>query len=207
MGVPLKLAIDRQKRSLAPYLGRVTAMPSLFQSNSQRFEIVIVEPTGSIQTPYADIDCTGLSLRISVGETPTGTAGGPTVKAFQILTWDADEECFIGDLALNTAAIDSYLGALSEKSGTYFEANLVEGSDRSTILQTTFTLKAVVDEGSSTVPTPTDQYPTLVEADARYAQKSMPAGEVLQITSSLGTYTRILGVDEGGNRIDEVITN
>jgi hypothetical protein len=191
MAVPLILAIDRQNCRLvsnAIVPGSVASLPSLFQGNSRDLQITVLDPTGDLGgTPFSKVDCGSNSLRVSIGDTPTGTSGGPTPIALQtVFTWDATLLQFTGSLALNTAAIDAFIGTAASKRA-YFEVNIIDAGNRITILQVTFTIFAVVDEATSTAPTPTDSYYTADESDSRYVKHVFAAGETILMVSADGT--------------------
>ena len=192
MAVPLKLAIDRQNKKLVvtgAVPGSVAALPPLFQGNSVDLEVTILDPSGLITSDYSRVDFTGKTLRVAVGQTPTGTPGGPAVLAIQTsFTYDSAANAlrYSGNLALNTAAIDAFLGAAASATA-YFEVNVVDSGNRSTILQATFNLMAVVDEAATTVPSPVDSYYTAAETDSRYVRKEFAAGDVILMTSADGT--------------------
>src|SRR6185369_123730 len=202
----LKLVIDRQNRSLIALNGSVTAIPPLFQSNNQTLQISVADPTGSISTPYSLVDLGSSGLRVSIGQTPTGTAGGPTPLALQdTFVWNSAGKYFQADLALNTAAIDSYIGALDTRRA-YFEVNVTLAGGRETIFQGQLDLRAVVDELASTVPSPVDQYLTKAEILAMFLKIVNDAGVTATFKSPGGIYGRELGVADDGSAIDNIIT-
>lgn len=193
---PLRLTVNYATRKLVAYLGTPTAIPELFQGNQLALEIQFVDESGIISAPYTILDLAGYGLRVSVGSQPTGTAGGPAALALQTaFTWDTTRKLFTGTLATNTAGIDSHIGAADSKI-SWFEVNITDGTDRLTALQTTFTLRAVVDEGSSTVPTPTDQYPTKAEADGLYLSRAGNTAMYLTNQTTGKTMVLYLGADD-----------
>lgn len=200
---PLRLTVSLASRKLVAYLGTPTAIGDLFQADLLSLEIQFVDETGNFNAPYSVVNMNGLSLRVSVGSTPTGTAGGPPPLALQTsFTWDNTRKLFTGDLALNTSGIDGLIGAQPQATA-YFEIKLASGTDRLTLLQSTFTVRAVVDEGSSTVPTPTDQYPTKNEADARYLLQS--ANTALYLTNPTTGKTMIVYLGDDNSFKAELI--
>lgn len=202
----LKLVINRQSRSLVNYGGGILSVPPLFQSNKQDLIVQVVDPTGSFGSPFSIVNLNGLGLRVAVGQTPTGTSGGPTPLALQTTwTWNATNSWFTGTLELNTAAVDSYISSAAARDA-YFEVNIVDGSDRKTILQEVFSLKAVVDEATSTAPTPTDSYLTTAESLATFVKKTGGNGEVIILKSPGGIYAREIGIADDGSLIDNIIT-
>ena len=201
----LYLVVDRQNRALVGFNGSITSIPPLFQSNVQTVRVAVVDPTGLFNPAYQLVDLAGYGLRASVGDTPTGSSGGPTPLALQdTFVWDSDGKFFEADLALNTVAIDSFIGALASK-GAYFELNLTKDGNRETILQTNITLKAVVDELLSVAPTPTDQFLTKAECLALFAKLVNNLGTRITLRSQNGIYGRELGVNNDGSALDDLI--
>lgn len=201
----LRLFIDRQNKTLVNYngTGSVTNLPGLFQSNVVTLQISVVDPISSLGT-YQLVDLNGFGMRVSIGDTPTGTAGGPTPLALQdTFVWNAGGKYFQADLALNTAAIDAFIGAAAAK-GAYFEVNITGPSGRDTILQTGLTLKAVVDELTSTAPNPVDQYFTKAEVLALFALKVGKPGDRIVFVSADGTALRELGVNNDKSGLDNL---
>jgi len=205
-GSTLKLIVDRQGRKLTSINGSVATMPDCFQSNTLSLIIQVVDPTGNFTTPYSTVDLAGFGLRASVGATPTGTAGGPAPLALQdTFVWDAVNKWFTADLALNVAAIDTFIGALASIIA-YFELNLTSAGNRITILQTTFTLRAVVDELTSNVPAPGNVYLTQAEQIAYFFPIVGKPGMTLTFVSADGTKKREIGVNNDGSGIDNYIS-
>lgn len=204
-GSILKLTIDRQKRALVSFNGTPGQMPDCFQSNTLSLQIQVVDsPTGALTLPTV-ADLAGFGLRASVGQQPTGTAGGPTPLALQdTFTWDPVNKWFTADLALNNGTIDAYIGALAQ-IGAYFELNLTINGTRQTILQSAFTLRAVVDELTSTVPVTGDVYLTLAETLAMFALRAGKPGQTQIFVSADGTKKREIGVNNDGSGIDNFI--
>lgn len=196
----LKLVVDRQNLRLVSVNGSVTQLPDLFQSNVITLQIQVVDPSGSFSAPYTTVDASAYGLRASVGQQPTGSSGGPTPLALQdTFAWNAQGIYFTADLALNNANVDTYIGSAASKQA-WFELNLTQAGNRSTILQTTFNLRAVVDEATSTVPAPTDQYLTKAEVLALLSAKLDKL-----IKSPGNVYGRELGIADDGTPTDNIV--
>lgn len=195
---PIKLAIDRQTKTLIQFPGFAISIPDLFQSNTVDFEVQSYDTPGITAAP-PPVDLAAYGLRMAIGDTPTGTAGGPAPFTTQTAwTWDSVNKKFVGSIALNVAAIDTFLGPAAQKTA-YLEINLTIAGTRITILQTTFLIKAVVDEGTSTVPTPTDSYMTKNEVLATFVKKVSDPGEVQVKQSPDGTSWGVeIGVNNDG---------
>jgi hypothetical protein len=210
MASPLILAIDRQNIKListALVVGSVVAMPKLFQGNTRFLEITVLDPAGTFGSgSYSKVDLSSSSLRVSIGSTPTGTAGGPTPLALQTsFTWDSLNSKFTGSLALNVAAIDSYIGT-SASAEAYFEVNIVDAGSRITILQERVILVAVVDEATATAPSTSESYFTGNESDARYVLKQFLAGDAILMKSADGTKRGLIYWGDDGSFHADPIT-
>lgn len=201
----LNLVIDRQSRRLVEYSGSVSKVPDVFQGNVLDLKITVVDPSGSLGG-FSKVDLGSYGLRVAIGATPTGTSGGPTPLALQnTFTWDSADKSFSGSLECNTTAIDTFIGTAASATA-YFEVNLTLAGNRITILQETFTLKAVVDEATSTAPTPTDVYLTKAECLALFAKFVNDAGATIVLKSPGAIYGRELGIGDDGAPVDNIIT-
>lgn len=204
-GSILKLSIDRQNKKLISVNGSVGSMPDLFQSNIVTLQVQIFDPTGptSLSAPTI-VDAGTYGLRASVGATPAGTTGEIPVALQDTFTWDATNKWFTADLALNTSGVDTLIGAAPSVLA-YFELNLTIAGGRNTILQTTFNLRAVVDELAGTVPTPTDQYLTKAECLALFAKYINDAGRTITLTSpTTGKLIELGANDDGSFEADKI---
>lgn len=201
----IRLAINRQTHSLIDFGGTALSIPDLFQGNVQDFEITVVDPPAGVGQGYTKVDLGSSGLRVAIGPTPTGTAGGPTPLALQnSWTWDATNKRFDGSLSLASASIDSFIGSASSALA-YFEVNVTTAGDRKTILQVQVTLKAVVDEQTSTVPSATDTYLTKAESLALFVKFVNDAGATIFFKSPDGTKGRELGVNDDGTGMDDYV--
>src|SRR5947209_8045359 len=165
------LAINRQTQALVSYKNCVTTVPAMFQGNTQAFQIYTVDPDPTnLLGGFVPVNMSGSGLRMALGDTPTGTSGGPTPIALQdTWTWDPVTLSFSASLNLNVVAVDTFLESAAAKSA-YLEINQTASGGRTTLLQTAVSLRAVVDELTSAAPTPVDQYLTKAEISAVYAK-------------------------------------
>jgi hypothetical protein len=194
----IKLAINRQTKALVDFGGSATAIPRLFQGDTQDFIFIIVDPPSSVGSPYTRVDVGSLNLRVSIGATPTGTAGGPTPLTLDTTwTWDSSLKQFTGSLALNTAAIAAHIGALDSASAR-FEVKLDNAGALDTILHETFNLAAPVDENTTTAPSPTTEYFSAAQSDNRYVKKIGEAGGTILLVSPDGTKGIEIGCNNDG---------
>lgn len=202
----ITLGINRQSRTLVNFNGSAVTVPGLYQGNVQEFKIYVLDPPATINSGFSKVDMGSSGLRVSVGQTPTGTAGGPTPLALQdTWTWNATDKSFTGSLSLTSSSIDSFIGSAATATA-YFEVNETASGNRITLFQTSFTLHAVVDEATSSVPSSSDVYLTKAESDARYVKNIGDLGAVIVLRSANGVWGRELGVANDGSAIDNIIT-
>lgn len=205
-GTPLKLTIDRQNRRLVAYQGTPPSLPDLFQSNTISLQIQVADP-GPSSTPvqvtqqqYVVANMGAFGMRAAIGDTPEGVTGPTPIALQDTMVWDPVNLWFAGDIALNTTAVNDFIGTSAVKPA-YFEVNLTLLTTRTTILQITFNLKAVVDELAGVVPTPTDVFLTAAETKAQFVPQKGAAGQTFILVSPDGTKSMELGVDNNGNFI------
>jgi len=207
----LVLTVDIVNKVLVALNGTPTQLPSQFQTNTANLQIQCVLPSqtslpvGSrTSIDYIVQNMAAYGMRAAVGATPEGEsavggAPGPAPIALQAnMVWDAPSQSFLGTLNFNTVAVDDFIGE-SASALAYFELNLTISGTRITILQTTFSLKANVDQtagGSS--PTPVNYYYTKEDSDNRYVKKVGLAGETFILTSPNGAYQLEIGCDNNG---------
>lgn len=203
----IRLAINRQTQSFVNYLSCVTSLPPLFQSNLQAFRIYVVDPDPANPLGgYVLVDLASSGLRMAIGDTPTGANTGPTPLTLQdTWTWNAAGKYFSANLALNVTAIDSFIGALASRTA-YLEINETASGSRTTLYQGSVNLKAVVDELTSTAPTPTDQYLTKAESLATFAKRIGANGDRITLPSANGVYALQIGCNDDGTTMLDVIT-
>ncbi len=203
----IRLAINRQTQSLVSYLNCVTTLPALFQSNVQAFRIYVVDPDPSnVLGGFVQVDMGTSGLRMAIGDSPTGTIGGPTPLTFQnTFTWNAAGKYFTGSLNLNVAAVASFIGSAASKAA-YFEINETVSADRITLFQSGVTLKAVVDEMSQSPDAPLDQYLTQAESVAAFLKFINVPGATVVFKSPNGVWGREIGVNDDGSAMDNIIS-
>lgn len=199
MGSVLKLTIDRQNRKLVSYNGTVSQIPDLFQSNTVTLQVQVVDPAPTtLQNPTL-VNMNGFGLRASVGPKPTGASGGPALLALQdTFTYDNINLWWIGDLTLNTVAVNNYIGA-ADFATAWFELNLTIAGNRDTLLQQQFVIRANVDEGIALIPDPAEVFLTKAETLALLAAK---LDKVMKSPS--GTWARELGIADDGTPTDSI---
>lgn len=178
-------------------------LPAFMKYETVPFEVCIVEPdlTGTGIDRFSRVDISNLSLSIAIH---SGFDTASPLAYQNTFTKDEELNVFSGELALNTSAMNTYIGSDSTKSA-YIEFEIQEGTARSKIYIGTITLQNAVTQVSTTAPTPSDEYFTKAQTTAQFVQKILPAGEQITITSPSGTYQRILGVDDGGSAIDIIL--
>ena len=178
---------------ILPYFNKYETIP---------LSVVIVEPdyTAVGINRFGRVDISPLSLKVAI-HSGYDTASPLTEQT----TWTKDEtlNTFEGELPMNVAAMNTFIGS-SATIAAVFEIEWSEGTARSKIVLPCILQNAVTQPGSAG-PAATTEYYTKPETNAQFVAKIMPAGEQITITSPGNVYQRIIGVDDGGNVIDQVV--
>ena len=146
------------------------------------------------------VDPTG--LRVSLNDTLDDAS--PLV---QQTTWTADSgtNTFTGTLDLNTAGMNSYVGSASSVSA-YLQIEFSQsGGGWTPVYQQSITVKNSVTQPTSTSPDPVQTYRTADESDGLYDTPIMRQGVFKVIISSNGQWQRVLGVDDNGTAVDQIL--
>jgi len=176
-------------------------LPAFNKYETIPFEIVIVEPdlaaTGLLK--WRRVDINNLSLSVAINQTFDTAAP----IAYQT-TWAKDESfnVFSGELAINTAGVNTYLGS-EDSRPAYLELEIQEGTARNKIYTATITLQNAVTQISSIAPTPADEYYTKAQLEQQFIKKVMGAGETITMQSPNGLVQRVLGVGDDSLPIDQ----
>lgn len=200
-----KLFVNIQTKALqlSDRNGGVAVLPFFNKYETVPFEIVLVELDTSARglPQYRRLDISPLSISVAIND----TFDDASPLAYQpTFTKDEESNTFSAELALNTAALNTYLGSSDTKSAK-FEVEIQEGTARTKILTLDVTLQNAVTQVGAVTPTPTDEYLTKSQQVAQFVQKLMPASEQLTFTSPSGNFQRIIGVDDSGSPVDQII--
>lgn len=166
-------------------------------------EICIVEPdlSGARIDTFSRVDVSNLSISVAIHNTFDVAAPLAYQNTF---TKDEELNVFRGELALSTAAMNSFIGA-NQTVAAYLEIEVQEGTARSKILLVPVTIQNAITQLAVTVPAPLDEYLTKAQQNAQFVQKIMPASETVTFTSPSGNYQRVVGVGDGGEAIDQIL--
>lgn len=166
------------------------------------FEVVLLRRNPNALTGALErVNISNVSLKISI-HSSYDTSSPAAMQD----TWSKDliNNVFSAEFSLNTAGINSLIGANATATG-YFEIEITENTSRQKIYVQAITLRNAVAQPSTTAPTPITEYMTRAEADSKYVKFLGSAGETVTLTSSSGTFQRIIGVTDGGEPIDQIL--
>lgn len=198
-----RLFVNKETKTLqvSDRNGAPFVLPPFSKYETVPLAIVIVEPDlASGLQRFGRVDISPLSLTVSLHSSREGTA----TPLAQQASWSKDEtlNVFSGELALNVAAMNTYVDA--DSVAIFLEIEWAEGTARSKAIIETTVEKAVTQPGSAG-PASVTEYYTKAETNAQFVSKIMPAGEQLTLTSPNGLWQRIIGVGDGGETIDTVV--
>lgn len=200
-----KLFVNFQTKSLqiSDRNGGVFSLPAFNKYETVPLEIVIVESdlTTTGLPKYRRMDISALSLSVAINQ----TFDSASPLAYQpTFSKDEEQNVFSAELALNTAAMNTYLGSSDSKSA-YFEVEVQEGVCRSKIFTAVITLQNAVTQVTATTPTPVDEYLTKAQTVAQFMPRIGEAAGQLTFTSPGNIYQRIIGVEDDGSPIDQIV--
>lgn len=183
--------------------GGLFVLPPFNKYETVPLQIVLVESdlTSSGLPKYTRLDVSSLSLSVAINQTYDSAAP----LAYQP-TFAKDEQLnmFSAELALNTAALNAYLGSADSKSA-YFEIEVQEGTARTKVYTAIVALQNAVTQVGGTVPSPVDEYLTKAQQVAQFMPRVGEASAQLTFTSPGSVYQRIIGVSDTGEPIDQIL--
>ena len=212
----LKFAVDLQRKGLILSDRRPDPfqLPPFVQGDTYPLEIQIAQPNYAAGFgAYSLVNIAPFTMRVAIiGHLPIGNAAD-TPEVLQVdWTKDSATNCFRGVLSLNTAAIATLLGANTSKEA-YFEIELRDGSTGyyQTIYppQPTFNcliIAEAIEDGVLVGPPPSGGTAmTTNEAMQLFVKRRGLPGEMFSLVSANGLWERIIGVDDNGAKLDQVI--
>lgn len=165
------------------------------------FEVVIIETSRTRGSQKFDrIDITDVSLKMAINQdlddpTPLAeTSGASWAK-------NTSTNTFTGVLNLNTALMNSYIGAIDKLP--YFEIELTTSTGRYRALFETCSVRVGTLQTTTTSPDPSREYLTKDEMMGIFVPRIMGAGETITWRSPDGTIYRIFGVRDDGTPQDD----
>ncbi len=198
----LKLFVDVSRKSFV--LSDVNAsdfqLPRLVQGDTYSVEITFVEPAPSLGIGrVTKVDCGSYSMRVGIGVTPIASTSVSPVVLQTVWTWDSAALKFTGTLALNTADLNTAMGAVSSKDLTFeIELKVVASGFYETMFQGPVTILAELIEDVALVPVAGDSALGRAEANATFVKKRGLPGETFSMVNAEATWEIIFRVDENG---------
>lgn len=183
--------------------GGEVSLGALYKYMTVPLCVVLVEqdPEGELGS-FERKSVGNLSLRVSINDTLDDAS--PLV---QQTSWTADSanNTLKGSIDLNTAGMNSAVGSASSITA-YFQIEFSEsGGGWTPIYQQTITIRNSVTQPTTTSPDPSQTYRTAQESDGIYDTPIMRTGIQKIIISPNGQWQRVLGIDDNGTRIDDVL--
>lgn len=124
-------------------------LPTLFREDWVDLEIQLLEPSGTISSPYSVVDISSLSIKVAIGNPDDDP------EAFQdTFTADTTTNIWAGNLNINTTEMAAaFTAATGDTIDRYFEIE-IEGTSSHfhTVLQQSITLHKDVIENSLVAP-------------------------------------------------------
>lgn len=189
-----------QKRfQLSDTNGGQLVFPPLNKYEVIPFKFFIVQPDPG-QITFSKVPLDNLSLTVTINNTYDDSS--PLVQQAS-WTKDLTEHSFTGELDLNTADFNSYMGS-SAVMTPLLSFLLTEGTARSEILQSIVTINGSLVPPTYTAPNPLQRFYTADEMDALFVKFINAPGRELTLTSPGNLKQRIFGIGDDESRIDVV---
>lgn len=198
----LRLYVNLARKALqfSDQSGSAFVLPTFYKYETVPLEITLVEPDPVSQLRYIKPDISNIALSVAINDTLDD--GSPLA---QQTTWtkDTTARTFTGNLELNTAGFNSFLGSSAEKAA-YFEIELTEGTARWKVIVAGITVKNAVQQPATTAPSPVQEYYTKAQLDQMFAKYLNGAGQTFTLRSPSGTFERIIGIGDDGTPLDQI---
>lgn len=162
--------------------------------------------TPTLDAPLAAASLSGATIKVAIGAAPTGTQSTPTPLA-QVTLTEVTESQYEGTLNLLTAEMIAAIDTASQRSDLVFEIQITDASgNRYRGVQVrNVTVNACVIEDGSSLPLPATEYLTKAECEALFVKYLGDLGRQITLRSEDGGWGRVLGVDNDGNAVDDVV--
>lgn len=200
----LRLFVNKESKTLqvSDRNGAAFVLPYFNKYETVPLAVTIVEAdlNSAGLDRFSRVDVSPLSLLIAIH------SGFDTATPLtQQMIWVKDEvdNVFSGELPLNVAALNSFVGN-NETVGAFLEIEWSEGTARTKAVFP-ITISNSITQPGSAGPSPATEYFTKNETSSQFMPKVGPAGGQQTYTSPNGLYQRIIGVDDGGLAIDQVV--
>lgn len=204
-GLARKLYVQWHKKVLVLSDDSCTEVdPPIFQKyETIPLKIYIVEPAapwGPNDLTFVDI--TNINLKAAINDTLDDAAPLAEQASFDKNT---SENAFEGNLVLNTAGFNTWIGASPSKDA-FFEIEATEGlAPRAKLYSKAITVKGSMLQPTTTSPDPVKEYYTKDEMAGLFPGFRLRPGETISIPNEDETYERVLGCNNDGTELDTVL--
>ncbi len=203
----LKLTSNLPNKTLqiSRFNGATFTMPVLMQGDIMAMRICLVEPNPQ-QRPgnneFNLIDVSNIAMKLAISAKPTGS--GTEAPFVEQNDWNknTDTNEWFADVHFNTTELNSWLGTNHERKDAYFEFEITEGANITTIFQDTVTIRAQVITGAVNELVTGETALSLEVAKQQFVQYLAEPGRAFILQSENKVHRRFLGVDNDGNAID-----
>lgn len=184
-----KLFFDWLNKSLlvSDAVPRPYALPKFIQYETVGMDVVILEPDPNLEGNFNRLDIDNVSLTVTLNDTLDDAS--PLV---QQATWtkNLSTNTFSGDVALNTAAFNTFMDADSKTA--WLEVEIAEGSQKHRVYLAQVTCVRGVAQDTSTAPAPVTEYLTVAQGTGMFVQFNNEAGASILLKSQDGLHGTIL---------------
>lgn len=188
--------------------GSATVCPTQYNGDKPQFTICPVQPASSNPNQgFVSVSLTGYTMNIVMADTPNATMPPTPFASLSGLVWNAGAFTsptgqifggFVGVIDLTQAAVATFIGANAAKTA-YITIDVTDPAiERTTFIQSQFSMAASNDTPATGPSGPTVQYLTLAQALNLFVQIGGIVGKQIIFISPDGTKTRQLICNNDG---------
>jgi hypothetical protein len=206
MATSLSLYVDIYGRQLVtgPANNAPFNLPGWIQGGRPTLRIFLLARNVTYPTfsPFTIINNAPLALKVALG----AKVGNAETLLTAQYTWSKDSanQYFTAEFPINTAEITTAIGTGSSAT-TWFEIEYIQDGKPFKALQVPTTIEAGVLKSGALVSIPGLNPLSREEADSVFAKQFGDVGQMQTYVSENGSWARIIGVNNNGERVDDVI--
>lgn len=181
-------------------------LPPFFFSTEVDLNIypLIPNPVNDPAHPFIAFDWTGYAISVEIGKADADDSSVPAAitSSFTPISGGVN-----GLLDLNTLGVKELIGTASSVRSNFEIKATPPGGSPDVAVQVGINLNGVVLSGAPNPPQTLPQFILRSEVNAGFVKKIGDNGDVIEIRSPSGQWSRVLGITDAGVKTDDVIQN
>lgn len=199
----ISLYVNVFTKALVSVNGSPTTIPDQYYGDTPTFQFFPVVPNPNGQAgSFVSFDLTGYTSNITMADTPNATSPPTPFADTDGLTWmkpPSGLPFFVGAIDLTQPAVGTFIGALPLKTANINFDVYDPSLFRTTLLQTTFQMKASIDTVTASPPVNVPNYPTLAQLKNMFVQIAAFPGKFILWESPNGLVKKVETLNNDGS--------